>query len=199
MPLAFSSLSHGEIAFGFFNIDTDMLLLAHTFFFAEQFCETVSKMAGAQALAACRDSWDIYDIQPPEKVGDLMGAIHGIRYTGFIGDVYQKFPFPVRPEDFKQRPDGHVSRAVVEALIAPYATARSVAVAVNETDRTVQIGDYHFSFRSFQELIRYVWRGGYPQWKNSERPACVLAMHTALPNSRLPLFNSIDLNQPDRL
>jgi hypothetical protein len=27
MPLAFESISHGTIAFGFFNIDSDMLLL----------------------------------------------------------------------------------------------------------------------------------------------------------------------------
>ena len=199
MPLAFSSLSHGEIAFGFFNIDTDLLLLEHTFFFADQFCETVSKMAGARALAACQDSWDIYAIQSPEKIGDLMGAIHGIRYTGFIGAVYQKFPFPGRPEDFKQRPDGHMNRAGVEALIAHYATTRSVVVAVNEPDQTVQIGDYHFSFSTFQELIRYVWRGGYPQWKNAEQPACVRAMHKAVSGSRLTLFNSIELNQADRL
>ncbi len=198
MPLAFSSLSHGEIAFGFFNIDTDMLLLEHYFFFADQFCETVSKMAGAQALATCRDSWGIYDIQPPEKVGDLMGAIHGIRYTGFIGAVYRKFPFPARPEDFKQKPDGHQNREVVEALIADYATSRSVPVVINESDQTVQIGDYHFAFSTFQELIRYVWRGGYPQWKNAARPACVLAMYKALPGSRLPLFNSIGLDQTDR-
>lgn len=198
MPLAFSSLSHGEIAFGFFNIDTDMLLLEHYFFFADQFCETVANMARAPVLESCRDRWEIHDIQRPEKVGDLMGAIHGIRYTGFIGAVYQKFPFPVRPEDFKQRPDGHLNRAVVEALIANYATARSVAVAVNESDRTVQIGDYHFSFSTFQKLIGYVWRGGYPQWKNAERPACVLEMYKALTGSRRPLFKSIGLDQTNR-
>lgn len=194
MPLAFSSLSHGEIAFGFFNIDTDMLLLEKYFFFADQFCASVADMARAKDLSACRANWDIYAIQPPERVGDLMEAIHGIRYTGFIGAVYKKFPFPVLPEDFKQKPDGHKNRKIVEALIGNYATARSVAVAVNEPDQTVQIRDYHFSFSAFQELIRYVWRGGYPQWKNAERPACVLAMYNVLPGSRFPLFNSIGLD-----
>ncbi|MGD2186296.1 MAG: hypothetical protein PVI71_09215 [Desulfobacterales bacterium] len=32
MPLAFESLSHGSIAFGFFNIETDMLLLENYFY-----------------------------------------------------------------------------------------------------------------------------------------------------------------------
>lgn len=31
MALAFDSLSHGRIAFGFFNIETDMILLEHFF------------------------------------------------------------------------------------------------------------------------------------------------------------------------
>lgn len=31
MPLAFDTLSHGTIAFGFFNIDSDMLLLEQYF------------------------------------------------------------------------------------------------------------------------------------------------------------------------
>jgi hypothetical protein len=35
MPLAFESLSHGTIAFGFFNIESDMLLLDRYFLFAE--------------------------------------------------------------------------------------------------------------------------------------------------------------------
>ena len=33
MPLTFDSLSHGKVAFGFFNIESDMLLLDHYFFF----------------------------------------------------------------------------------------------------------------------------------------------------------------------
>jgi hypothetical protein len=37
MPLAFESLSHGAIAFGFFNIETDFLLLERYFFFADSF------------------------------------------------------------------------------------------------------------------------------------------------------------------
>jgi hypothetical protein len=34
MPLSFESRSHGPVAFGFFNIESDMLLLERTFFSA---------------------------------------------------------------------------------------------------------------------------------------------------------------------
>ena len=37
MPLEFESISHGKIAFGFFNIETDMILLNHYFLFATGF------------------------------------------------------------------------------------------------------------------------------------------------------------------
>ena len=39
MPLAFESTTHGTVAFGFFNIDSDMLLLENRFFFATDLCE----------------------------------------------------------------------------------------------------------------------------------------------------------------
>ena len=45
MPLAFESLSHGTIAFGFFNIDSDMLLLDKYFLFGSDFCEHIVAMA----------------------------------------------------------------------------------------------------------------------------------------------------------
>ena len=35
MPLAFKSLSHETIAFGFFNIESDMLILDRYFLFAD--------------------------------------------------------------------------------------------------------------------------------------------------------------------
>jgi hypothetical protein len=38
MPLAFESMSHGTIAFGFFSIDSDMLLLEQYFLFGSEFC-----------------------------------------------------------------------------------------------------------------------------------------------------------------
>jgi len=45
MPLVFESLSHGKIAFGFFNIKTDMILLEHYFLFARGFCRSLPEAA----------------------------------------------------------------------------------------------------------------------------------------------------------
>jgi len=193
MPLAFDSTSHGQIAFGFFNIDTDMLLLEQYFLFADQFCTGISNMARTEDPAACRDSWKIYHIQPPQQIGDLMGAIHAVRFSGFIGTVYKRFPFPSQPVDFRQQPDGHKNRKIVTTLIEPYAARRSISIAVQEAPQTVHIGEYRFTFERFQAMIRYVWQGGYPRWKNEERPAYVRQMRADLAASKLALFNTIDL------
>ncbi len=45
MPLAHRSLSHGTVVFGFFNIDTDCLLLNNVFFFATDFCAWIKRWA----------------------------------------------------------------------------------------------------------------------------------------------------------
>ena len=87
MPLAFHSLSHGRIAFGFFNIESDMLLLEHYFFFAREFCEEISSLAQRRERGAYETPWRVFDMAEREQIGDLMGAIHGTRFTGFIGDL----------------------------------------------------------------------------------------------------------------
>ena len=150
-------------------------------------------MARAEDLPAFRGNWDIHDIHVPEEIGDLMGAIHGVKYTGFIGDVYRQYPFPQKPEDFKQKPEGYKTRKKIQALIAGYSIRSRVDVTVNGAAREIQIGDYLFSFSTFQELIKYVWQGGYPQWKNEERPAYVLSMQKEILSSRSQLFNSINI------
>jgi len=38
------------------------------------------------------------------------------------------------------------------------------------------MGQYEFSRAQFQELVKYVWRGGYPRWKNETRPAYLTAL-----------------------
>ena len=84
MPLVFESLSHGTIAFGFFNIDSDMLLLEQYFLFGSE-----------------------------------------------------------------------------------------------------------FSRKTFQELITYVWRGGYPRWRDGIRPDYVLDMKSKIEAHRRGLFEKI--------
>jgi hypothetical protein len=191
MPLAFDSVSHGTIAFGFFNIESDMLLLEHYFFFATEFCQYISEIAEKDGKHDYKTSWEVYYIEDPKDIGDLMGAIHGIRYAGFIGELYRRFPFPQRPEDFKQRPEGFKNRAVVEEVIGKYAEVRHVPFITVDKAQEIGIGAYRFTRASFQELIKYVWRGGYPRWKDEVRPDCVSRMKSKIVTSHNALFGGI--------
>ena len=62
MPLSFHSLSHGTVAFGFFNIESDMLLLDRYFFFATDFCAHVSDLAESGAPGAYEAVWTVVTI-----------------------------------------------------------------------------------------------------------------------------------------
>ena len=196
MPLAFDSLSHGSIAFGFFNIDSDMLLLDHCFFFATDFCDHISSMAESDGEAPFKTSWPVYHIEAPEDIGDLMGAIHGIHYQGFIGELYRRFPFPEKPEDFKQKPEGVKTRGIVEKMIAKYGEPVEIPFIADKRIQTVEIGAYRFSRPSFHELITYVWRGGYPRWKDEIKPDYVLAMKRAIEQKKAGLFKGIAFIDP---
>jgi hypothetical protein len=178
MPLAFPSESHGEIAFGFFNVDGDMLLLERTFFFAGDFCRAVTDLASAGGdFETVFPGWVI---DRREDVGDLMGAIHGIRHTGFLGDVYRRYPFPERPEDFRQKTTGHETRDVFCSLIEPWARAAKVRLVASAKAREVKLAEVRFGHGSFGELVRYVLRGGWPRWENDEAPEEVRRMGAAV-------------------
>jgi hypothetical protein len=187
MPLVFSSLSHGDVAFGFFNIESDMLLLNNYFFFASDFCQSVGELAGSKASGPSRSDLEIYLLQD-KQIGNLMRAIHGIELQGFIGDVYRMFPFPSEREAFRQNPEGHKTREAIEKAISKYAKPVKVALSVDESGGTMDIGDYMFGREAFQDLLRYVWVGGYPRWKDSARPAYVDKMKALVEKSTHPLF-----------
>lgn len=135
MPLGFPSLSHGTVAFGFFNIETDLLLLDRYFLFADLFCVHISRLAGT-AGEAVEEEWDVHRISDRARIGDLMGAIHGVRYLGFIGEVYRRFPFPKDEAEFKQRPEGWRNRPVVEGILPSYAEGVRVPVSAEPGPRT---------------------------------------------------------------
>ncbi len=191
MPLAFDSLSHGRIAFGFFNIETDMILLEHDFLFAEDFCEHISKSAQASSNEIYEASWDIYWIEKDRDVGNLMGAIHGIDLSGFIGEVYKRFPFPREREKFKQNPWGFRTRPLIEKLIRKYGEKRAIEFSIRTKEHEVGIGQYLFSRNSFQELISYIWMGGFPRWKDEIRPDYVLGMKRAIEQSEWAIFKEL--------
>ncbi len=190
MPLEFQSLSHGPIAFGFFNIETDLLLLEHYFIFASNFCDYIVKLANKENLSD-PIIWEGYSINNLSDIGDLMGAIYGVRYQGFIGEVYKLFPFPRLPEGFKQKPYGFQNRSAVENLLSQFAVKIDIPVVITEDRKKISIGEYSFSPEVFQQLLKYVWRGGYPRWQEGIRPDYVWKMKEAIEISDDPLFRGL--------
>ncbi|UCD79787.1 MAG: hypothetical protein JSW26_31130 [Desulfobacterales bacterium] len=191
MPLAFDSLSHGTIAFGFFNIESDMLLCDRYFLFATEFCAgmvDVAENAGGQSY---QTSWQIQFIQKDTDIGDLSGAIHGVCFTGFIGELYRHFPFPKKPEDFKQNPEGYKTQARISQVIAKYGEPLEIPVAIMPDGAEIQIGDYRFNRMQFQQLLLYVWRGGFPRWRDETRPAYVIRMRDKLLRNCRGIFKGI--------
>ena len=191
MPLAFESLSHGRVAFGFFNIETDMVLLNQYFLFAGDFCNYISRATG-KADEFFETTWEAFKIEP-QNIGNLMGAIYGIDHSGFIGEVYKLFPFPKNQEDFKQKPEGDQIRKEIETQILKYGKRVHIRFVINLKDDRVTIGEYIFNHTVFLELIRYVWRGGFPRWRDEVRPDYILTMKQKIEESKNPLFYGCDL------
>jgi hypothetical protein len=191
MPLSFESISHGTIAFGFFNIDSDMLLLDQHFLFGSEFCLHIGEMAENVDKEQFKSNWLVYTIEDRGQIGDLMGAIHGIRFTGFIGELYRRYPFPEESAAFKQKPEGYRTQAVVREMVNAYARQDRLPVEANHQKLEVDIGAYKFGRKTFRELITYVWQGGYPRWRDGIRPDYVLDMKTKIESHRHGLFEKM--------
>lgn len=189
MPLLFQSLSHGEIPFGFFNIETDMILLNNYFFFASDMAENVIKLAENKEESQ-EQTWPIY-ILGEGQIGNLMGAISGVVFQGFIGEVYTHFPFPHEPERFKQNPEGYKTRGLIEEIVSRYTGLTTITVTVHTQEQRLYIGDYHFNKPGFHALLGYLWAGGYPKWKDGVKPSYILKMREAIERSSNPLFSDI--------
>lgn len=175
MPLSHPSRSHGDIAFGFYNIDTDGLLLNDHFFFCSDFCRAAIAMAKAKAKTApgarARQSFPGFVFARAEDIGDLNGAIGGTRLSGFLGDIYRRWPFPPDPDGFRQKLRGADNREVVEAALETWAQAQEMSLA-RGSGGDFSIGPYEFSDGQFRGLLRYVRRGGYPTWEHFETGQC---------------------------
>lgn len=191
MPLAFQSINKGVIPFGFFNIETDLLIMDQYFIFADDFCREMLSIPGHKDQDAKYAAWEIYHIEDRDDIGDFMGAMAGIRHVGFMGELYKLFPFPKREEDFKQHYDGYLKRSNVEPIIGKWSIQKKISVQVGKKNEQIQIGDYLFSKQVFHELLGYVWRGGYPRWKDEIRPEYVTEMKTRLLKSRHPIFSGL--------
>lgn len=194
MPLAFESASHGTVAFGFFNIESDMLLLERCFFFADEFCEKVAALTRSDEPDV-EIPWQVHYIARAEDVGDLIGAIRGTSFTGFIGETYRRYPFPQQPEDFKQNPEGFETQAAFAEMVGKYAQMREISLVARSVKQVISIGDYIFTRRWFQELVKYVWLGGMPRWRDDVGPSYVLDMKRAVEQSTHWAFEGIELEQ----
>ena len=176
MPLAFESTTHGTFAFGFFNIEIDMLLLEELFFFAEHFCQAVVDLLaphGASPGAVSLPGWRIDD---PAAAGNVNLAISRRDLSGFVGETYQRFPFPDRPEGFKQKPHVTAHRPWAEAAIARYGLPVTIPVRRDVEAGTITVAEFAFDAPDFLDLVTYVDRGGYPRWEQGLRPQYVSAM-----------------------
>jgi hypothetical protein len=192
LPLSFESLSHGTIAFGFFNIESDMLLLDRYFFYATEFCDLVHTLADpGRVPGGTVLEWRIKLIENTADIGDLMGAIHGVHFSGFIGEVYRRYPFPEKQEDFKQNPAGVSTQGEITEIIETYAVDTPIQVVTNVDAAEIAIGSYHFDRPEFHRLLDYVWLGGYPRWKEAAPPDYVRAMCESTASSELPLFRDL--------
>ncbi len=171
MPLAFESQSHSTVVFGFFQIESHMLLLNDAFFFADDFCAAVEGLAaGDSALVA---GWRITD---RAAAGDLHGAIAGRDHGGFIGATYRRWPFPAAPQDFRQNPDGHQTRDLVIPLVERFGDGEDFGLRWDSGAATVSLAEYIFSTGEFRRLLDYVARGGYPRWSQDRQPDYVQRM-----------------------
>lgn len=188
MPLSFDSKSHGTIAFGFFHIESDMLLLENLFFFAGTFCARLTELTESDGRTPFHAYIEGYRISHREDIGDLMGAIREIRHFGFIGNLYRRIPFPKCPDDFKQKGKGLLSQHVVESDLLIYGRRMRIPFIALNSKREVAIGPYRFDPDIFIQIVNYVWFGGYPRWKDAVRPPYVEEMKKGIEKSRNPLF-----------
>ncbi len=179
MPLAFESLTHGTVAFGFYNIETDALLLDRLFFFCTDFCDAVLALEGTPEEQDATVDMPGYRFDDPRQIGDFHGAMAGARHVGYMGELYLRWPFPTEPARFRQRVYGEQNRAEAEAILKKWGVPTAVPVTRREAGRRYDVGPYGFSAPGYLQLLQYVWRGGYPTWEGFEegrRPDCVAEM-----------------------
>jgi hypothetical protein len=188
MPLSFPSKNRGNIAFGFFHIETDLLLLEHLFFFAADFCDIIAKAAESGQMESTMPAG--YIIDDPAKMGNLAMSIQGAGFEGFIGEVYRRYPFPRDPDDFAQNPRCAETRPEMETLLMKW--ARPISIAVSITDSGAAVGEYRFDASGFNRLIRYVEQGGYPRWRDEKPPAYVKTMCESLRRNHPSFFLETD-------
>lgn len=170
MPLGFHSVSHGIIAYGFFNIETDLLLMRQHVFWCRDFCELISDLAKTEPHKLFQTRLNSWFIPNPRDLGDLHGSIAGRTHYGLIGETYRRWPFPEDMGDFNQKPAGAASKQEVRKIAERFGQAQKLEVKADPATAVLAIGTYQFTPNESRALVDYVWRGGMPGWMGGERP-----------------------------
>jgi len=189
MPLAFSSTTHATIAFGYFNIEIDMLLLEQYFFFGPDFCRAVLDLdaRGVRSHTDVTVPLEGWVISDRARAGNVNAAIRGWDLSGFIGATYERFPFPSHPEGFKQKPYGVRNQEWATEVIARYGAPVEIPMVWSARAGAVTIGEIGFTREQLAALVGYVDRGGYPRWESEQRPPHVADMVETLRLAHSPL------------
>jgi hypothetical protein len=170
MPLAFDTLEGDRVAFGFFHIETDLLLLERRFFWCRGFCAALDALLEVPVGLTGISHLPGWRIDSAAALGDLHGALAGDALHGLIGALYARWPFPARRAEFRQKPDGQVPPAQVEALLDRFGTRTTFALRMTP-GVAFDLDGTRFTPAQFARLAEYVWRGGMPGWAAGVRPA----------------------------
>jgi hypothetical protein len=76
-------------------------------------------------------------------------------------------------------------------LIQKYGEKRKIEFSIRSKEDKIGIGQYLFNRTSFQDLIGYIWMGGFPRWKDGIRPDYVLRMKQAIEQSKGSVFEGL--------
>jgi len=185
MPLGFYSVSHGQVAFGFFHIETHMVLLNDLFFWARDICAFFRALA--QKTGDRHGELQAWRLGGPDA-GNLHGAIAGVDHGGFIGELYRQRPFPKRREDFKQHTGEGFPPRAVEDLINRHGQPFAAALKAETRSGLVTIGEYAFDKSGLCGLAGYLLMGGMPRWQNELAPGYVADMGRAMGQGSPPWF-----------
>jgi DNA-binding transcriptional ArsR family regulator len=76
----------------------------------------------------------------------------------------------------------------MESLVQSYTKKTTILFAIDQNANRVEIYEYLFDKLSFHELIRYIWMGGFPRWRDNVRPNYVLSMGKVIDQSTNSFF-----------
>lgn len=170
MPLGFNSLNHGVIAFGFFNIETDLLLMQNRVFWCRDFCALFTDLGATEAHKIFQARLPAWIIQNQEDLGDLHGSIAGRTHYGLIGELYRRWPFPSDPAGFRQKPAGAATKAEVLEILERFGQQAELEIRAEASQDLCDLGGISFNGDGTRALANYVWRGGMPGWQDGQRP-----------------------------